>query len=389
MDNSRNIKYLTVFNKPSKDSVLKKLNKSLNCASAQVEYASLCRKLYKRAGGDLSQYVLQLVKSDDNVYLEKTSKGEKIPQCLEDAMQSDLKILQSIADTTCDEISSYQAWGENAPRFETSSVDIKSTFDAMTENVKTRGFGIWAQSIMFELDNSTGQIVPVKHADTTSLANLFDYNRERQIVIDNTLAFLDNKPAQNVLLTGDAGTGKSSTIKAVVNEYASRGLRVIEIKKSQIASISRVIAETEDSPLHFIIFIDDISFSSDDDTFGQMKALLEGSLSAQSNNVLIYATSNRRHIVKEKFSDRDGDEIHVNDSIQEMVSLSERFGIHVTFSRPSKRTYLGIVRDLAVKAGISIPQSELELEAERFATQKGGRSGRTAKQFVEMLAAKE
>ena len=120
-----------------------------------------------------------------------------------------------------------------------------------------------------------------------------------------------------------------------------------------------------------------------------MKALLEGSLSAQSKNVLIYATSNRRHIVKEKFSDRDGDEIHVNDSIQEMVSLSERFGIHVTFSRPSKRTYLGIVRDLAVKAGISIPQSELELEAERFATQKGGRSGRTAKQFVEMLAAKE
>lgn len=389
MDNSRNIKYLTVFNKPSKDSVLKKLNKSLNCASAQVEYASLCRKLYKRAGGDLSQYVLQLVKSDDNVYLEKTSKGEKIPQCLKDAMQSDLKILQSIADTTCDEISSYQAWGENAPRFETSNVDIKSTFDAMNENVKTRGFGIWSQSIMFELDNSTGQIVPVKHADTTSLANLFDYNRERQIVIDNTLAFLDNKPAQNVLLTGDAGTGKSSTIKAVVNEYASRGLRVIEIKKSQIASISRVIAETEDSPLHFIIFIDDISFSSDDDTFGQMKALLEGSLSAQSNNVLIYATSNRRHIVKEKFSDRDGDEIHVNDSIQEMVSLSERFGIHVTFSRPSKRTYLGIVRDLAVKAGISIPQSELELEAERFATQKGGRSGRTAKQFVEMLAAKK
>ena len=240
---------------------------------------------------------------------------------------------------------------------------------------------------MFELDDAS-EIKPVKHADTTSINSLFDYERERQIVIDNTLAFLNDKPAQNVLLTGDAGTGKSSTIKAVANEYASMGLRVIEVKKSQIARIPDVIAKVESSPLHFILFIDDISFSSDDDSFGQMKALLEGSLSAQSSNVLIYATSNRRHIIKEKFSDRDGDEIHVNDSIQEMISLSERFGIHVTFSRPSKKTYLGIIRSMALKAGISIPEDELFSGAERFAIQKGGRSGRTAKQYVEMLAAK-
>lgn len=387
MTGSININKLTVFNAPAKDEALSLLSKCAVDDTAQTEYAALLRLLYQDNDGNLSKRVLELVKADDNVYLDKIARGEAIPECIKKACELDLSLLQQIADTTCDEIAACKAWGKEAPKYTNYDVDLKSTFNAMVQNIKTRGFGMWANHIMFELDD-TGKIIPVKHADTTSISSLFDYERERQIVIDNTAAFLNDKPAQNVLLTGDAGTGKSSTIKAVVNEYANMGLRVIEVKKSQIAKIPNVIAKVENSPLHFILFIDDISFSSDDDSFGQMKALLEGSLSVQSSNVLIYATSNRRHIIKEKFSDRDGDEIHVNDSIQEMISLSERFGIHVTFSRPSKKTYLGIIRSMALKAGISIPEDELFSGAERFAIQKGGRSGRTAKQYVEMLAAK-
>ena len=365
-----NVKHLTIFNKPFKNEFLNSLD----------DRHKLCRELYAKTNGDLSKYVLDLVVNDENIYLKKVAKHETISSELENALQLDLSILQNIADMKCE-------GNDPLPKFSTSKIDLKAEFKDVVDNIFTHGYGKWRKDVMFEFDDNSNDIVSVKHPDATSFSDLFDYERERQIVVDNTLAFLSKKPAQNILLTGDAGTGKSSTVKAVVNEYAKQGLRIIEVKKSQVKHIPKIIAKIEDNPLHFIIFIDDISFSTDDDAFGEMKALLEGSLSVQSKNVVIYATSNRRHIVKEKWSDRDGDEIHVNDSIQEMVSLSERFGLHITFSRPSKKEYIDIVHKLAKNNNVTDLPQNVDMLAERFAMAHGGRSGRCAKQFVETLIA--
>ena len=240
---------------------------------------------------------------------------------------------------------------------------------------------------MFYIDEQ-GNIVPVLHPDKTELSNLVDYERERNIIIDNTKALLQGKPAANILLTGDAGTGKSSTVKAVANALWEEGLRIIEIRKDQLRSITKVLDELSSNPLKFVLFIDDLSFLKDDDNFNALKAVLEGSVTAKSNNVVIYATSNRRHIIKEKFSDREGDDVHRNDTMQELVSLSERFGVHVTFSKPNKETFLHIVHHLAEENGIDIPKDEIELLAERFALERGGRSARLAKQFIDGLLSK-
>ena len=224
--------------------------------------------------------------------------------------------------------------------------------------------------------------------DKIRLSSLIDYKREQQIILDNTMALLSGKPAANILLTGDAGTGKSSTVKAVVNELSHLGLRILEVRKEQLHSIPAILDELNSNPLKFILFIDDLSFQKDDDNFSALKAILEGSVSARSRNVVIYATSNRRHLVKESFSNRDGDDVHRNDTMQEMLSLSERFGIQITFQKPDKKTYLDIVRHLAKDRGVEMPVEELEAQAERFALGRGGRSARAATQFIDSLLAK-
>jgi len=255
-------------------------------------------------------------------------------------------------------------------------------------NIGSYGYGMYARYHVFRVDDE-GSIVPVRHPDPIRLSDLVDYERERTIILDNTRALAAGLPAANILLTGDAGTGKSSTVKAVVNELAPRGMRILEVRKEQLRNIPVILDELTRNPLKFIIFIDDLSFSNDDDNFAALKAILEGSVSAKSDNVAIYATSNRRHMVKERFSDREGDDVHRNDTMQEIISLSDRFGIRVSFSKPDKATYLDIVHKLVDDAGIRMDQDELDLLAERFSTRRGGRSARGARQFVDSLLSQQ
>jgi predicted AAA+ superfamily ATPase len=187
------------------------------------------------------------------------------------------------------------------------------------------------------------------------------------------------------LLCGDAGTGKSSTVKALVNDFYDKGLRLIELRKDQLAFLPYVMGKVSQNPLKFIIFIDDLSFNQNDDNFSMLKAALEGSASARADNAVIYATSNRRHIIKESFGDRDGDDVHRNDTLQETLSLSERFGLTVLFQKPDKKLYLSIVKELAKRKGVSMDEKELEVQAEAFALKKGNRSARAAEQFIESL----
>ena len=168
-------------------------------------------------------------------------------------------------------------------------------------------------------------------------------------------------------------------------EYADQGLRIVEVKKNQLYQIPDVLEELSSNPLKFILFIDDLSFSGNDDNFSALKATLEGSVAGCGGNTVIYATSNRRHLVKETFGDRTGDELHVNDTMQETMSLAARFGLTITFSKPSKDEYLDIVRSLAAEYGVDLPDEELVRRAEAHAIRRNGRSPRTAKQFVELL----
>jgi predicted AAA+ superfamily ATPase len=196
--------------------------------------------------------------------------------------------------------------------------------------------------------------------------------------------FLEGRPAANALLCGDAGTGKSSTVKAIANAFYKDGLRLIELRKDQLSSLPYVMAKISGNPLKFVIFIDDLSFNKSDDHFSMLKAALEGSASAKAENAVIYATSNRRHIIKESFSEREGDDVHRNDTLQETLSLSERFGLVVRFQKPDKKLYLTIVETLAKRANLQVNEA-LFVQAEAFALRKGNRSARCAEQFIQTL----
>ena len=191
----------------------------------------------------------------------------------------------------------------------------------------------------------------------------------------------------NVLLYGDAGTGKSSSVKAIANEFAADGLRLVEVKKNQLYQIPALLDSLAQNPLKFILFIDDLSFSANDDNFAALKAILEGSVGGRSQNVVVYATSNRRHLIKETLSDRSGDDIHEADTRQELMSLSARFGLTVTFQRPDKVRFEEILLDLARQYGVQMPSDQLFIKGEAFAIRAGGRSPRVAKQFIEQCAA--
>ncbi len=347
-------------------------------------YSEFVYELYSFCGGNISAMVKELCYASENAYVKDIGKGNIPPECIKQAVDSDLLVLQRIADLTFEDVTEPISFMGGLSPFITENTDIIAGYAARTADIGRYGYGKYAKNPMFFIEEN-GEIVPVRNPDNITLDSLVGYKEERKLVIDNTKALLMGKPAANALLTGDAGTGKSSTVKAVENAFFDEGLRLIEMRKSQLFLLPRVLDELADNPLKFIIFIDDISFVKDDDCFNALKAVLEGSVSARSKNVVVYATSNRRHIVKEKFSDREGDDIHINDTLQETVSLSERFGLQVTFRRPDKKVYLDIVFRLAADGGIEISGDELELKAERFALSHGGRSPRHARQFIDAL----
>ena len=374
---------LCVFRELLKDPVINSLYKYLENPTASA-YAEFVESLYDANGGDISGYIEKLAQDSGNVYVRTLGKGEKVPEYMYSALVNELDVLQEISKLTKTRLCAGLKNSARLPEFGNSQLEIKKDYLHRTENIEKYGYGIYARNIMFYVDEETG-IVPVLHPDTTQLSQLVDYEREKKIIIDNTKALLDGKPAANILLTGDAGTGKSSTVKAVVNALWKEGLRIIEVRKDQLRAIPKILDELSANPLKFILFIDDLSFLKDDDNFNALKAVLEGSVTAKSENVVIYATSNRRHIIKEKFSDREGDDVHRNDTLQELISLSDRFGIQITFSKPDKDTFLNIVGHLAKENGIDIPKEKLEAEAERFALERGGRNARLARQFIDRL----
>lgn len=225
--------------------------------------------------------------------------------------------------------------------------------------------------------------------DPISFKNLIGYERQRKQVQDNTERLLQGLPAQNVLLYGDRGTGKSSTVKALVNEYGSQGIRLIQVPRTNIGGLQMAMSTLRNIPLKFILFIDDLSFEENEVNYKELKTQMEGSLEHQPANVCVYVTSNQRHLVKEYFSERgvveQGGEIHTGDTAQEKLSLADRFGLKVTYTAPDNRTYLNIVRELAQQENIRIETDTLERLAVKWTLWYNERSGRTARQFIDNL----
>ncbi len=268
------------------------------------------------------------------------------------------------------------------PDFTSSAIDFKKKYMAMIDNIEKTGYGIYAQYRSFKFLD--GKINPIKHPDPISVDDLFCYERQREKIVSNTEAFLRGKPAADVLLYGDAGTGKSSTVKAVAKRYENEGVRLVELPKSEINNLNTAIEILSGVPMKFILFIDDLSFEANDERIGSLKSVLEGAAAGGRKNIIIYVTSNRRHMIKETFSDRS-DEIHASDTIAEQMSLSERFGLRVLFDKPNKFEFIKICSELASIRGISMDEEEFKLEAEKFALRNGGRSARLARQFVDSL----
>ena len=381
--------FRALLSDPVVSALLDYLNSREKATSEAVsKYAAFVSSLYGTEKRTLAGYIQHIVNNDENAYIRMIGQGKQPWPEMEAQVERELEILQAVADLTPETLREGLDWDGYLPIFATKSLNIVESYHERCANIHRFGFGLYAKHIMFYIGEGN-RIVPVINPDQIRLSSLVDYKREQQIILDNTVALLEGKPAANILLTGDAGTGKSSTVKAVVNELHDRGLRILEVRKEQLHAIPAILDELNTNPLKFILFIDDLSFQKDDDNFSALKAILEGSVSAKSRNVVIYATSNRRHLVKESFSGRDGDDIHRNDTMQEIISLSERFGIQVTFQKPNKEIYLGIVRHLAEEKGVKMDADELDMLAERFALGRGGRSARAATQFIDGLLAKQ
>lgn len=289
------------------------------------------------------------------------------------------------------------------PTLKTSSLQIElkkklcqssNWSDCLTDLVdfyRTTGAGMFARyyAFIWERNANSGFLKGVAYPDPVRLSDLFGYENERAEILENTLQFLKGYPANNILLYGDRGTGKSSTVKALANEYHSHGLRIIEVPKYYLSDFPEIIRELRGRKQKFIIFVDDLTFEDSSENYTALKAVLEGGLESRPLNVLIYATSNRRHLVKEMFSDRfeplGDDEIHKNDGVQEKLSLADRFGITVIFAAPDQERYLKIVNALAEQRSIQMADNDLNREAIKWAARHNGLSPRTARQFIDWL----
>ncbi len=274
------------------------------------------------------------------------------------------------------------------------AADEDEFFDSVTGFYKDYGVGMFGLNKAFRIKESSREadvsFVAINNMDKVMLDDLIGYEIQKKKLIDNTRAFVEGRKANNVLLFGDSGTGKSTSIKAIVNAFYPQGLRMIEIYKHQFKDLSNVIAQIKNRNYRFIIYMDDLSFEEFETEYKFLKAVIEGGVETKPENILIYATSNRRHLIKETWNDRSDVKVqngmHQSDTMEEKLSLVNRFGVTINYSKPSQKEYFNIVTQLAHRQGITMSDEELRAEANKWELSHGGISGRTAQQFVNYLA---
>ncbi len=370
-------------------------------ANILVAYGAWFRSLADQQLGWQDHLLHQLV-TTDNPFTRQVQQTDwlDLSPALRQAVQHDLQILREVYSCSCEQIAQWVAvatdrptvaWVDHLPPSSTSnllitldqSADWSRVIPDLIEHYRQFGTGHFAQFAAFRYQQ--GELHGVADPDPVKLQDLVGYSWQQQALIRNTQALAAGYPALNVLLYGSRGSGKSSLVKSLVHEFAN--LRLIEVPKNELMNLPQILEQLRPSPQKFIIFVDDLSFEADEDAFKALKVVLEGGLVARPQNIAVYATSNRRHLIREFFADRprpqDSDEIHQWDTVQEQLSFSDRFGLTLTFEPANQDTYLQIVHHLA--AGMDITTADLTGRALQWATQQNGRSGRTARQFVDFL----
>jgi len=356
-------------------------------------------------------YLITQILISDNPFtrLAQQREFEDLPTALVTAVQHDLQVLQSLYECSSASLSEWVQTVAHLPispvvwYHEPQEVGVETRLFPPLQHSENWGnavedlaayyrqFGCGLFAEYRALRWQSGQFIGIRYSDPIKLGTLVGYESVRDTLLKNTEFLLSGEVALHVLLYGSRGSGKSSLVKALLNEYSHRNLRLLEVAKSELKDLPEIVEHLRGVSQKFIIFVDDLSFEEDDDAFKALKVVLEGNLTARPQNVVVYATSNRRHLIREFFVDRpapkDHDEIHAWDTMQEKLSFSDRFGLTLTFEPADQKTYLKIVQHLAAQAEINITQESLEYQALQWATRHNGRSGRTARQFVDFLKA--
>mgnify|MGYP000225486964 CR=1 FL=1 len=354
-------------------------------------------------------HLLTQVLNADNPFTQQAQRTalSELPPALVAAARSDLQVLQQLY--ACDsqqlsqlvkaaahltvapvvwhhEAAAHLAWLRSTLQTVSNWGDA---LEPLANHYRKHGVGIFAQYKAFRWQS--GQLSGIGYPDRVQVADLVGYESQKEALLKNTTFLLNGYPALHVLLYGSRGSGKSSLVKGLLHRYGDEGLRLIEVAKADLTDLPAIVEQLRDLPQKFIIFVDDLSFEEDEDAYKALKVVLEGNLTARSQNVVVYATSNRRHLIREFFGDRprpsDGDEVHAWDTVQEKLSFSDRFGLTLTFEPADQKTYLQIIHHLAKQAGIQLDAEALEFQALQWATRHNGRSGRSARQFIDFLTA--
>lgn len=427
---------LTVYRRLlDEDQVIARLQALIDCCrQSRVElsaflnhYGDFFAALVDSGADSLEDYLIEAILFHDNAFTRSLECGRRLPSPLAPAAAHDLDCLQQLATLApavfknqaakhCRSSESDLALVKHLPEWQqhhgksqehqtcrheelrnniSASSRWSNRLDDLIAFHRRYGAGIMAQYRAFYWDHDEGCLRGIADPDPVTLADLIGYEAERADVLENTLQFLDGWSANNVLLYGDRGTGKSSTVKALLNEHHERGLRLLEVPKTQLFDFPEIIRSLKERGKKFIIFVDDLSFEDSESSYTALKAVLEGGLEHRPGNVLIYATSNRRHLIREHFGDREGlqsarleDEVRAGDTIQEKLSLADRFGITVIFPTPDQDRYLAIAEGIAARRELLIDREQLRQAALNWERWHNGRSPRSARQFIDWLEGK-
>ena len=400
---------LILFKKIRSDRLILKLKNHLEGSKyskselSEIIYQFLELSIEQGITGDLWQnYLKKLIIDSKNIFTIKAEKDLVNRQSsLYQTALHDIKILNSLFELKFSDLlesldinnlaylREFKISGSELNQYNQEIYSGIFNYDSAKKNLeelitfyKNYGSGILNKSRAFYWQHNNLKIV--NNPDPITFSDLFSYQREKNKLIENTESFLKGYRAHNVLLYGDSGTGKSSSVKALLNKYYQSGLRLIEINSSQIKELPAILSYLNNRGLNYIIFMDDLSFEEFETDYKYLKAIMEGGIESKPANVLFYATSNRRHLVREKWQDRES-EVHENDILNEKLSLSERFGLTLMFNNPSQQEYLKIVKELAAKEGLELEKKTLQQKALEWSRWNNGRSGRSARQFINQL----
>lgn len=419
------INSLCIFKNLKDDSVLlkyKTLLKYLNSKDISVEegiglYTDFIYELLNKADGkSLKRYIIDMIFLDNNPFTKIIDEQNSCDK-LFDQVHYELNALQYISSIESSAIKDAIIIKGNVKEFEIGIVKSLMDFDSdlecnisskaidklkvnilncdnwgdalesIVEFYKQYGTGIFGEyrAFVWEHEDGAPYLRGIESPDPVRLENLVGYEYQKEIIVDNTKQFLNGYQANNMLLYGSRGTGKSSTVKAIINEYYDDGLRLIEVDKNKLCDFTKIIRILKSKNLKFIIFVDDLVFEEGEASYSALKTILEGGVENRSNNILIYATTNRKHLVKETFSERSGDDVHANDTIEEKLSLADRFGMTVSFYSPDQKEFLKIIDGVAEARGIKVEKEYLHAEALKWVRWYNARSPRTAIQFINWL----